>query len=144
MTTTQSIQTDSNGFASEGSRPDNVTREAIAQFLARYSNGRCVVCGLHTVRGGDARKGSTFQVGHITPGGKARKGWLAGNLATMCRRCNDRIGDRNVTALIPSFRYAQGIPTAWPTRAAMVAAMVVTEGDNDDALRDEALASIGL
>lgn len=141
MTTT--LRTDSNGFAIDGSRPDNITREAIAQFLYRYSGGRCVVCARMTVRGGDARKGTTFQVGHIVPGGKARKGWLAGNLATMCRRCNDRIGDRDVTPLIPSFRMREGIPAAWPTLAILRAEAVVTEGD-DDADTDAFLDSIGL
>lgn len=112
------IRKDENGFAAEGSRPENILRNAIAMFLFTFSPN-CVVCNRLTVMGlSDANK-NAFQVGHIVPGGKKRMGWIAGNLATMCRSCNSRIGDIDLSSRIPDFKNANGIPATWPTNSEM-------------------------
>ena len=60
---------------------------------------------------------NAFQIGHIVPGGKNRMGWIAGNLATMCRACNSFIGDTDCTPFIPRFKNVNGIPLSWPTNS---------------------------
>lgn len=137
----QEIRTDENGFCIDGSRPENNLRNAIASFLHAFSPN-CVVCNRETVMGLSDKNKNAFQVGHIVPGGKNRMGWIAGNLATMCRGCNSKIGDENVTNRIPFFKNANGIPAVWPTNKEMkeMFPAAIDENDEFDIVCDEILA----
>lgn len=129
------MRIDENGFAAEGSRPENILRNAIAEFLHSFSPN-CVVCNRLTIVGLSDKHKNAFQVGHIVPGGKNRMGWIAGNLATMCRSCNSRIGDTNLSDRIPAFKNAKGIPAVWPTNSELKAMFppAVNEDDEFDAI----------
>lgn len=107
-------------FATFGSRPNNILRNAIAAFLFAFSPN-CVVCNKETEMGLSSKCHNAFQIGHIIPGGTKRLGWFAGNLATMCRECNEYIGDRDCTPFIPLFKNAAGIPAIWPANNALIA-----------------------
>lgn len=113
------VKVNAQGHATEGSRPTNSVRNALAAFLHFYSP-QCVVCAKVTVIGLADSMHNAFQVGHIVPGGPKRMGWVAGNLATMCRACNNYIGDRDVTEFIPRFKNAEGIPSEWPSNKVLL------------------------
>jgi len=125
------MQKDQNGFAIGNSRPENVLRNAIAAFLFTFSS-RCVVCNKETVRGLSDTAHNAFQVGHIVPGGTKRNGWIAGNLATMCRSCNSFIGDTDCTSFLPRFKNVAGIAMVWPTNNELKA-MFPMIANNDSA-----------
>jgi hypothetical protein len=98
-----------------GGDPGGTARAGIRLFLHKYAGGACVVCGQATRL--DAPNGAEdrAEAGHLLPGhGGSKTGWQEGNLANVCRICNEQMSDRDCTPYVSAFALPHLIPATWP------------------------------
>lgn len=80
-------------------------RAGLAAWMLAAQDGICAFCGDAAIQP---------EVCHIVPGGRERKGWIAGNLAIGCRECNELDGGNLVE--FNSIKRADLIQMTWPER----------------------------
>lgn len=109
----RAIPRDADGYA-VGGTTSGTRRARLREYLHTHSGGLCVVCGLQCSLTAPKNSPESAEAGHLVPGGKDRTGYYPGNLATMCRTCNEDLGNRDATGLLKTFARPDLIPTVWP------------------------------
>ena len=107
-------------MARNTNRPSGTVIKGLRIYLHTFACGACVVCGQATRLDAAPSDGDRAEVGHLladTCGGT----YGAGNVAIMCRACNEAAGDVDLRPFVPMFARPGSIPTAIPGATALVA-----------------------
>ena len=92
-------------------RPHSDVRTGLADFIYRYADGTCVFCESPVTR-------EDFEVCHLISAGgtgQARRGFVPGNLASGCGRCNQKHAFMFTDIPMAEVKRPDLVPTVWPS-----------------------------
>ena len=95
-----------------GSRPNSAQRRALREYVETYANGQCVFCGTDTDGNGE--------LCHVVASGPKRRGFVPGNIALGCYRCNrDQVERFGEIVPMSAILLPELVPSEWPTPMAL-------------------------
>lgn len=92
------------------SRPKSDVRTGLRHFLWNYADGKCVFCAnpIGTIE--------AMEMCHIVSAGDGRRGYLPGNIAAGCTRCNQTHAFLELDVIpISEILLPESVPMEWPS-----------------------------